>query len=327
MRCSASSETLCLYCDGSEFSQSPVFTYKNSYILPPGEYTWKAYIAGSELNIQDIMATYRWWAKPSRCGSTGTTTIDYALAGGLRISRIEDYEPESGIITNVKKYDYHYEEVIGGVTHVHSYGKRMVAPMYSYFEVAAEEKNSAASSEICLDCVHLVRTSESNTPPFNSQGYAVGYDEVKETIGENGESGNVVYEYENQADEVLLNHYANGALARPSVFAVNPYVKNGMLKRQSFNTGNTSIKEIINEYDVKKGTIVYGLEKTQFRRVNMVSAGPADPWYIPSAKTVERTLVWGTVAVGVGIIVFDIVTIPSGEGLIGVQMIGAALAR
>lgn len=52
-----------------------------------------------------------------------------------------------------------------------------------------------------------------------------------------------------------------------------------------------------------------------------------DPWYIPSAKTVERTLVCGTVAVGVGIIVFDIVTVPSGEGLIGVQMIGAALAK
>jgi RHS repeat-associated protein len=52
-----------------------------------------------------------------------------------------------------------------------------------------------------------------------------------------------------------------------------------------------------------------------------------NPWYVPSRETVEKTLVWGTVAVGVGIIVFDIATIPSGEGLIGVQMIGAALAR
>ncbi|MCJ8167146.1 colicin E3/pyocin S6 family cytotoxin [Pontibacter sp. E15-1] len=52
-----------------------------------------------------------------------------------------------------------------------------------------------------------------------------------------------------------------------------------------------------------------------------------DPWYKPSAKTIEKTLIYGTVAVGVGIIVFDILTVPSGEGLIGVQMIGAALAK
>ena len=35
----------------------------------------------------------------------------------------------------------------------------------------------------------------------------------------------------------------------------------------------------------------------------------------------QELLKWGAVVIGVGIIVFDIVTVPSGEGLIGVQMI------
>lgn len=48
------------------------------------------------------------------------------------------------------------------------------------------------------------------------------------------------------------------------------------------------------------------------------------PWYVPSAETIRNTLMYGTITVGVGIIIFDIVTIPSGEGLIGVQMIRMA---
>ncbi len=51
------------------------------------------------------------------------------------------------------------------------------------------------------------------------------------------------------------------------------------------------------------------------------------PWYIPSQETVRHVLVGGTILVGAAIIVVDIVTIPSGEGLIGVQMIRLALTK
>ncbi|MDH5382477.1 MAG: colicin E3/pyocin S6 family cytotoxin [Cyclobacteriaceae bacterium] len=51
----------------------------------------------------------------------------------------------------------------------------------------------------------------------------------------------------------------------------------------------------------------------------------ADPWYIPSPQAVENVIMYGTVAVGVGIIIFDIVTIPSGEGAVGVLLIQQAI--
>ncbi|MBK8846767.1 MAG: hypothetical protein IPO27_09595 [Bacteroidetes bacterium] len=51
------------------------------------------------------------------------------------------------------------------------------------------------------------------------------------------------------------------------------------------------------------------------------------PWYVPSQNTIRKVIIGGTITVGVGIILFDIFTIPSGEGLIGVQMIRMALIR
>jgi hypothetical protein len=52
-----------------------------------------------------------------------------------------------------------------------------------------------------------------------------------------------------------------------------------------------------------------------------------DKWYVPSQETIKNTLVVGTVVVGAAIIIFDIVTVPSGEGLVGVQMIRMAIAK
>ena len=42
-------------------------------------------------------------------------------------------------------------------------------------------------------------------------------------------------------------------------------------------------------------------------------------------RTVKNVVTGGLIIGGAAIIIFDIITIPSGEGLIGVQMIGAGL--
>jgi len=49
------------------------------------------------------------------------------------------------------------------------------------------------------------------------------------------------------------------------------------------------------------------------------------PWYVPSEQTIKNVVTGGLIIGGAAIIIFDIITIPSGEGLIGVQMIGAGL--
>ncbi|MFA0961230.1 colicin E3/pyocin S6 family cytotoxin [Roseivirga sp. BDSF3-8] len=66
------------------------------------------------------------------------------------------------------------------------------------------------------------------------------------------------------------------------------------------------------------------------RRIDPIVNSPnpkSDPWYAPSSETVEDILVGGVVLVGVGIIIFDIVTIPSGEGMIGVLMIKGVIGQ
>jgi hypothetical protein len=270
--CEYEGQSGCIRCNNS------VFEYRQSYTLTPGKYKWKAFINSNATQFEDISATYTWWAKAFRCNISGGDELKYyALAGGLRIAKIEDFVPENNETVNVRRFVYHHTTITsGGVKKIHSYGKRMVRPSYSYYDVAGELQSTVIGNVICNNCVHLVRTSDSNTPPFNSQGYSVGYSKVVEFFGETGNYGRIEYEYENREDEQRTYVLNNGVPIRPGVFSTRSYPLNGMLKKQTYlNSGLQRVKEIENSYNLKRGKTIYGLDKNQIRRINMPS-GPSD---------------------------------------------------
>lgn len=51
----------------------------------------------------------------------------------------------------------------------------------------------------------------------------------------------------------------------------------------------------------------------------------SDPWYIPSPGTIDTVVTGGLIIGGAAIIIFDIITVPSGEGTLGVMMIQQAI--
>ena len=64
-------------------------------------------------------------------------------------------------------------------------------------------------------------------------------------------------------------------------------------------------------------------EKVPGRRIEPIIT--PDPWYVPSPQAIKITVGVGMVVGGAAIIIFDVVTIPSGEGAIGVLMIGSVI--
>jgi hypothetical protein len=158
----------------------------------------------------------------------------------------------------------------------------MIQPTYSYYEVGAEKFNGSnpdipgsggsINDVICTNCVYLIRTSDSNGSPFNSQGYAVGYDKVIEELGPGGSFGSTEYEYDNRIDEVRTSFYGNGVPVRPSTFATRSYPLNGTLKKKTdFAYPKQKIKETANTYVLKKDTIIYGMTKSHVRMVGMAA--------------------------------------------------------
>jgi YD repeat-containing protein len=105
------------------------------------------------------------------------------FVGGLRIKQIED-NPGSGGQSVIKKYRYNNFND----TSVSS-GTLIRFPEYGY-ELQVENSNMVNGS--CLDatvdkCWYIVKSSSTNYPLATSQGSYVGYTNVTEDLGDNGE--------------------------------------------------------------------------------------------------------------------------------------------
>ncbi len=184
---------------------SPVFTYTSTYQLSPGIYTWTAHVGttGAALKLQDIRAIYSWYESLGGSPANAITT-----GGGLRIKRIIDHDGIDEKNNKIKRYDYHYkaDKTGSGTLSEYSYGRRMSKPQYAYFAIS-RDNYSQTSSGGCNSSLyyssHLMRTSDSNIPLNGSaSGSVVGYDQVTEYLGENGEYGKNVYKYINEPDKV-----------------------------------------------------------------------------------------------------------------------------
>ncbi len=267
--CSVNTDENCLYCDRGTSSQSPVFTFLNTYTLYPGKYTWKAFINGAETRFESIIATYAYWVdSDKRPPSSAGPPVYYKTGGGLRIEKIEDYDVETNKVASVRKYIYRYKTDLdeNGVEEERSYGKLMVYPEYSYYDVSRQQNSDPGQPQpvTCLECAHLIRQADSSLPLMNSKGTVVGYDKVIELFGEAGEFGKVEYEYNNEFDFVNRYKYPHNVayFVKPSTVSTLTNDLNGNLKRQVyFDASGKKIKEIITNYESKFPATIYGIEE------------------------------------------------------------------
>ena len=283
--CANEQSTVCIYCDQSENSQSPIFSYKNTYQLKPQKYIWKAFIGANESNFNDITATYRWLA--STPPAVNGVVHNYGYGGGQRIKIIQDFDPYSNSPSNLRRFEYRHQELVNGRQELRSYGKRMGEPRYSYFEFSAEtagiENNSGIEgtpqqgSVVCMDCRHLIRSSESGVNLSNLQGVAVGYSKVTEYLSMHGEFGKIEYEFENTADLIkpFLQPGSEPFPIKPSRVPTYSNPKNGMLiQKTEYNATGTKVHQVSNTNITKFSAGYFGLEKRPLRTIGFAVDEP-----------------------------------------------------
>lgn len=274
--CESEGQIDCLYCDPNQSSYGAK-VYKGFVTLQPGKYTLRVHAPASETNVQTISVKVAWWADSRKRSPLGPN-IKFAYGGGMRIQKIADFDPITNKVTNVRRFEYNYDADTDedGVAEHHSFGRRMVYPNYTYFDVRWERKDLIVPAT-CYECIYIMRQSDSFLPVTGSQGYAVGYDKVLEYFGLEGENGRIEYTFENQPDAIINTIYPYdelGVRMRPPVVTTNPNPLNGSLLTQTnFNSSGIPLTKITNHYFTKYSKTIYGIEN---RRVVGINFGAFD---------------------------------------------------
>ncbi|MEA5429119.1 hypothetical protein [Arcicella lustrica] len=226
----------------------PTIIYKSGSIsFPVGLYTVKATASdGTYHTLNNLDIRLSWYeSEEAQPGAK-------SYAGGLRISKLTDYDGKQNI---VKKFSYRTTEQINGSSVEKSTGRLMTMPQYTYCEPSSCEVNGT-----CSNAFDIYRASSPIIPlNASASGSIVGYDKVTVTYGENGESGKTVYTYDNQSDEVM-----NYGFYRPPTISSIPYFGNGnLLNQQDFKlVDGTYIKvhEVKNTYLSYSLDVLYGAD-------------------------------------------------------------------
>jgi YD repeat-containing protein len=245
-----------------------VRTFRTGVVLPPGKYIWKARIGSAETNVTMVTVDVDWWVDVRKRPDRTDQNIHYRTAGGLRIEKIEDFDPVSNQPANVRKYIYEGTSPDSngdGIPEKHSSGKLMVPVAYSSFDVTADRRDAYPNIYNCYWCIRLERKSQSNLPLMGGQGNIVGYTKVTELFGENGEGGSIAYEYENVADKLFLPVHpgpeVDGLIMRPGTRSTLPNPLNGrLLKKTTYSNAGVKLMEDTISYAEQFVRVVYGME-------------------------------------------------------------------
>lgn len=255
--------------------------------LPPGKYTWSAYSAttGYAASLSGINVKFSWHTAinsnpPANCANC----ITYGYAGGLRIKRIIDHDGINQADDKIRKYIYHYytDKNNDGISEEYSYGRRMAKPQYAYYAIMHATGNALAP---CTD-VHLMRCSDSNIPLNGSAlGSAVGYDQVTELNGENGESGKIIYQYVNMPDAVVdyVDSTTQFPLRRPYGANQPNYLNGSLIKQTVYKNVNgqfIKIKQDSSAYTQKSAHLLFGLEQRPWLIGDNIHSGAAYDFFI-----------------------------------------------
>ncbi|MEJ7738917.1 MAG: hypothetical protein WKF97_15945 [Chitinophagaceae bacterium] len=254
-------------------------TFKNTYNLAPGKYIWKLLLQGSaDLSfIKDVSLKINYVASNEKQDivNSGEKVTGADFAGGLRIKKIIDYDNVTDHSPRVKKYNYHYKDSNSGK--LHSFGRRMSRPIYTYYNEKKYKKQAQVTPHVTFMHVHsLMRESDSNIPLNGSAGGSVvGYDQVDVLLGENGEFGKTVYQFENDPDIILDysdNDYIAGEIKRiprkmPVLGTISNEANGNIVNQADYKYEGGQyykVKEIINtysEYTSASNALWYGIDK------------------------------------------------------------------
>ncbi|HTB25231.1 MAG TPA: hypothetical protein VK711_07660, partial [Puia sp.] len=271
-KCVGTNTNACWICGSGVYSVIQTMT------LLPGKYIFKPYCAstGYGLDLQNIKAAYS-FAKEQTSTPTyyNPSGPFFTVGGGIRVKRIIEHDNINPANDKIKRYVYHYwtDKLGSGTPQEYSFGRRMSKPEYAYFTVDLTSSSVQGSTSCIIDnfySIHLMRTSDSNNPLNGSaSGSVVGYDQVTELYGDNGEFGQKVYKYINLPDDVsgYTDPYSGMNLPMRPMYASNlPNALNGSLTEETDyanQKGNfIKVKDISNQYTTVQSNrnYVYGLE-------------------------------------------------------------------
>jgi len=252
--------------------------------LTAGKYKWEVTCLNTSwgAHVKKVTEIYPWYTQVNSNAVSTNSTLDnvvtYSTAGGLRIKRITDHD---GINSDkIRRYFYHYfaDKNSDKVLEEYSYGRRMSRPEYSYFQTTKDAivvGNPGNTVTYTYDGEHLMRTSDSNIALNGSaEGAVVGYDQVTELYGENGENGQTVYKFHNNPDEVdayYINTASNSSIYT-LLFRKRPYNSNisdplngSLIEQMDYKNSNgqlTLVKDVVNNYNTYSVSEnkIYGFE-------------------------------------------------------------------
>jgi hypothetical protein len=145
------------------------------------------------------------------------------LIGGCRIGQIELFDPMSNK-TITKKYQYSNTSLYRAPVY---YRK-----IYKYID-PYQGTDEVVGVHICEDYEVTGLFLSSNSFNITGAGSEVGYDEVRESIGANGEGGMIIYNYKNFGETV---GEVNASWRRGLLNRVRVYNKAGTLLHETFYT-------------------------------------------------------------------------------------------
>jgi YD repeat-containing protein len=253
--------------------------FSNSYNLTPGKYVWKLHIDPSVTVISTVSLTLRY---PVLAASTpimynGIPMLNAGFGGGLRVKSITQLDNVGVGLPITKRYDYHFTDAQGNL---HSYGRRMSRPIYSYVQQTYQE-DECTIAEVNYYYMETFQNfyfgSDSNVPLNGSAGgNVVGYDTVTEYRGAVNGNGKTVYCYSNSPD-IILDYSQNTIIGMPGVSdqiprrpppaSTIPSPFNGNLLEQIDYSGTDGgyvvVRDVVNTYRDLAGQndwVWYGIE-------------------------------------------------------------------
>jgi YD repeat-containing protein len=263
--------------------------------LAPGKYTLRTYISGTgySANLTGMAVTVTWNTAINSTPPAGCDNcITYGYAGGLRIKQITDYDGINPANNKVRKYIYNYyaDKNGDGIPEEYSYGRRMTKPRYFADAVTYYLSDFGHPTIFGKYSSHSLFQLNGS-----ASGSVVGYDQVTEIQGLNGENGETIYKYYNQPDGVQNFYDPNiGYPITPPYGATIPYMENGSLLEKTIykKDGGTFVKVEYdsNAYSLRQQSIVYGLDwriwqtpdGVYYTNAHTYNTGPADMYLYPA---------------------------------------------
>jgi YD repeat-containing protein len=233
----------------------PIYRNRQTFSLGAGTYELKVY-SRQRFNIYIVLSTN---FVRDRIIATNGQGIIAKTAGGIRIKRITHNDNNTSI-TQIKRYVYNSLDGNGSKK---STGRLMLYPDYHAFD------NCTGGVVGDEPIVSIIGRSWSNTPLGNSaSGSTVGYDNVTELHGENGENGFSVFNYVNQEEEVVEQQHPIFIEGLPT----RTRTSNGLLKSVEYKDNNSvTLKSETYEYIPQLQKFIKGIATKQ--RVVLTRSG------------------------------------------------------